>query len=128
MERVGGRESPANRHFRSPKLVRCGRLLEEPATAADTSRAVTEGEQPISTSSQRDAQPAKSGSDKRLLNRRVGPAALIALAALVGLVVWLVVGSRSSTKSSNIKPEVLPLAALKKLAAKQPIYWVGARR
>jgi hypothetical protein len=120
---------PANRHFRSPKLVRCGRLLEEPATAADKSRAVTEGEQPISTSSEREAQPAKSGPDKRLLlNRRVGPAALIALAALVGLVVWLVVDSRSSTKSSDIKPEVLTLAALKKLAAKQPIYWVGARR
>jgi hypothetical protein len=54
---------------------------------------------------------------------------LVALAALIGLAVWLVIDSRnnSSTKSGNIEPVALSLGGLKKLARSQTIYWVGAR-
>src|SRR5213082_1687079 len=85
----------------------------------------------IPTPSQRGAQSARSRLPKRLfLNARVRPTAIIALAALVGLAVWLLVDSRngSSTKSSNFGPEALSLSGLRKLARTVPIYWVGARQ
>jgi hypothetical protein len=75
--------------------------------------------------------PTRGPFYKRLLlDRRVGPTALIALAALVGLIVWLVVESPndSSTKSGASGPVVLSLPDLKKLAAQETIYWVGARK
>jgi hypothetical protein len=91
---------------------------------------MTERKESIPTPAQRGRRPARSRLYKRLLlDRRVGPTALIALAALVGLVVWLVVESRndSSTTSGNGEPVALSLSGLKELAAKEPIYWVGAR-
>jgi hypothetical protein len=60
--------------------------------------------------------------------------AVVALAALIGLAVWLVVdsGGGSSTKSTTkgIGPVAFSLAGLRSFAARasQPIYWVGARR
>jgi hypothetical protein len=91
---------------------------------------MTEPKESIPTPSQRGRRPARGPFYKQLLlDRRVGPTALIALAALVGLVVWLVLESQndSSTKSGNSEPVALSLSALRKLAAKEPIYWVGRR-
>lgn len=67
-----------------------------------------------------------------LRNPRVGPGAIIAVAALIGLVVWLVVesGGGSSPKPAAANPPVaLSLGGLKTLAQAvqpDPIYWVGS--
>lgn len=69
----------------------------------------------------------------RVRHRRVGPTAVIALAALIGLVVWLVVesggGSGSSSKPIESKPVSVSAAGLTTLAGAlgQPVYWVGPR-
>ena len=68
-----------------------------------------------------------------LRKRGVGPTAVIALAALIGLAVWLVIesrgGSGSKSKSNAIGPKALSLSGLRSFAGKvsQPIYWVGSR-
>jgi hypothetical protein len=89
---------------------------------------MTERKESIPTPGRSGPRPAR-GYKQLLVDRRVGPTALIALAALVGLVVWLVLESRndSGIKSGNSKPVALSLSDLKELAAKEPIYWVGAR-
>lgn len=62
---------------------------------------------------------------------RFGPAAVIAVAALIGLVVWLVVesGGGSSSQSTSNEPVALSAAGLRTLAGvlRQPVYWVGAK-
>jgi hypothetical protein len=72
-----------------------------------------------------------------LRRRGVGPTAVIALAALVGVGVWLVVESgggsspRSGTNTTNTTgPVALSLSGLRSFAGRvpQPTYWVGARR
>jgi hypothetical protein len=92
------------------------------------SETVAERGESIQTPGQRGARPARSRS-----YRRVGPTAVIALAALVGLAAWLVIDSRkdSSPKSSgNTGPVALSRSGLKRFAGtiSQPIYWVGPRR
>jgi hypothetical protein len=64
-------------------------------------------------------------------NPRFGLGAVIALAALVGLVVWLVTesGGGSSSKSTTAKPVALSGSGLNTFAARlrQPIYWIGSK-
>jgi hypothetical protein len=67
---------------------------------------------------------------------RFGPAAVMAVVALIGLVVWLVVESTGggSSSSSSPKPEsgrpvALSAAGLRTLSGtiQQPVYWIGPR-
>jgi hypothetical protein len=88
---------------------------------------VAEKGESIQTPGQSGARPARGRS-----YRRVGPTAVIAVAALLGLAAWLVIDSRkdSSPGSDNTGPEALSLPGLRKFAGtiSQPIYWVGPRR
>jgi hypothetical protein len=73
--------------------------------------------------------PERRSLTKVLVSRRVGPTAILALAALVGLVVWLVVESRSSNTNQPAAnpPVAVNLSGLRTLssASGQSIYWVG---
>jgi hypothetical protein len=66
-----------------------------------------------------------------LRDRRIGPTAVLAVAALVGLAVWLVLDSRGngSSSSGGIEPTAMSAAQLKAFArkAQQAVYWVGPR-
>jgi hypothetical protein len=99
----------------------------------DATEAVSEREDPVPTPGGRRAgsTPARQSLKQRFLNPRVGPSAVIALAALIGLVAWLVITSTGSktSKSNTGRPVVLSLSGLKAFAkaASQPIYWIGGR-
>src|SRR5207249_2839208 len=83
--------------------VLCARAERERATAAQV-LAMTERKESIPTPGQRGPRPARSRFYKQLLlDRRSGPTALIALAALVGFIVWLVVESRNDSSSTYSK-------------------------
>jgi hypothetical protein len=96
---------------------------------------VTEREDPVPASAPGGARPIpeRRSFKEVFLSRRFGPTAVIALAALIGLAVWLVIDSRDNSGTrgnSNIGPTAFSLAGLKSFAGtvSQPIYWVGARR
>jgi hypothetical protein len=66
-------------------------------------------------------------------SRRVGPTAMVAVAALAGLTAWLVLESRgrsSPETASPPRPVALSAAGLRTLAAAlgRPLYWVGERK
>jgi hypothetical protein len=92
--------------------------------------AVTAPENPAGVSSRR------RSYTELLRDRRIGPGAVVAIAALIGLIVWLVVesgggdSSTSKTTTTNANPPVaLSASGLDTLAkaAPQPIYWIGER-
>src|SRR5919198_4809994 len=68
---------------------------------------------------------------KLIRDRRIGPTALVAAGALVGLVIWLVIDSQSNgSNNGGTAPVALSASGLKAFAkkAQQPIYWVGSRK
>jgi hypothetical protein len=72
--------------------------------------------------------PVRSG----LLRGRIGAGAALALAALIGLVIWLVVDSGSNNSSKPEGESVVTIVSANGMrtlakALHQPIYWVGKR-
>lgn len=98
---------------------------------------MTEQDQAVPEASRatgREAGPRSPSTSAGVLRKRgVGPTAVIALAALIGLAVWLVIESRGGSGSKNqsnaFGPKALSLSGLRSFAGKvsQPIYWVGSR-
>jgi hypothetical protein len=98
---------------------------------------VDERQEPVSARRERPAQTERGRSAGFFRRSSIGPSAIIALAALVGFVVWLVIESGGNSNSnsnptpttSTNPPVAVSLSGLRTLAkaVPEPIYWVGSR-